>query len=203
MSTLASHALRLAAVVVASSAVVGCAGAGGRDPSAVRFAMTAATAADGYEATPHVVASRVLSTRVDLRQPLVVEKVGDRVDVRFGTHEVEGASHRLDPRSLATTSEASFAMAHPKTGRDAYYLRESPSVVSFDAARTAVFMTDEKDGRAYAYVDGNAFPISEPAHVVIGEPRAVRVDDGLVVAAWFAIDHDGCKLVVSTVALAK
>lgn len=203
MSTLSSLKLGLVAVALASSALVGCGGPEAHDPSTVGFAVSSGAALEASPAMARIVDTRVLTTRIDFRQPLDVQKAGNRVDVKFGVRQQEGATYRLDPASLATTSTTSFTFDKRVSANESYYLRTDSAYIALDSARSIAFATDEHSGRVMARVDGAEFPISASDMVVMGPPRATAIDEHHVLVAYFATTQSGCALVASTIEVAQ
>jgi hypothetical protein len=203
MSTLSSLKLGLVAGALASSALVGCGGPEACDAGAVRFAVSSRAALEAGPTMMRIVNTTVLSTHVDLRQPLDVQRAGNRVEVKFAVRQREGATYRLDPASLAPTSITSFTFDQRATAQDSYYLRTDTARVSLDESREVVFVTDEQTGRVFARFDGSDFPISDPVMTVVGPPRAAAIDSRHALVAYFVVTQEGCALVASTLELAQ
>jgi hypothetical protein len=199
MSTLSSIKLCLVTVSLASSAIVGCGGPEAREASAVRFAMGSRAAFERTAVRARVVATDVVSERVDLRQPLLVREAGKRVEITFGLRQREGATHRIDPASLATTAVTTFTFDEMPHRNNAYYLRTDSANVTLDAGRSIAFSTDMNEGRVHANIDGSEVVISEPGVIVMGPPRAAAVDKSHVVVAYYATTYGGCALIASMV----
>ena len=196
MTTRIASLASFAAVALASLAINGCA-AGARTAS-VGFAVPVSTAS-AITAVPEVRATRVIATRVDLRQPIYVRHDGDAIEVTYATRQREGLTVSLDPSSLATSSEAPYVYTRCSSKSAAAHLaRGVTNVELHDGREVAVFTTDDSSRVMARVGDDGPIPVSPEGAVVVGPPRPST--DGKTIAVVYVVAMaDGFSLVVSLV----
>ena len=155
--------------------------------------------------TARVGAVRVLSRRVNLREPLRVDVEGADVTVAFGVGPRAGVTMALDPRSLAPHHVAPYDHPSRAARAEPPYMPLVPVRVGLEGGGSVACWNDGEASRLMVQVydesgasRGEPMAVSVPGLDVFGAPRAATVDGRHVVVAFFASDAEGFSLVATT-----
>jgi hypothetical protein len=148
---------------------------------------------------------RVLSSRVNLQEPVSLSTEGDDVVVRFAIRGRAGASYRLDPETLDVRAAEQVTFPPHERPRTAPFLRADQSTVTLADRSSLAFVTDDASSRvlvqSYA-PDGSLrseSSVSPASMEVVGAPRAATADGRHVVVAFYTSTGVGFDLVAASV----
>lgn len=143
--------------------------------------------------------ARVLTSKVNLQEPIRVGVEGSDVTVTAAVRGHRGWTFALDPQVLSARSVAPYDYeAHPERGHLGC-LAQDPNRVKLRDNRTLGVWSDDATSRVVAQIfeaDGTAAgPEVTVSSDVMGAPRAVSSDGHHVVVAYFAATETGFDLV--------
>lgn len=187
--------VRLSAAAICFS-FVACAPA--RAPGELGFAIS-----NGAQAGARVGEPRVVSSKVNMREPLVLTGLEGEVTMTFGVHGRRGVTLTLAPDSYQARLITPFVYGESATGKPPLHgLAEVTRV----ALRHGTFACWTEDGthRALARISGTdgsqvgpELVISGPALDVVGPPQAATADGEHVLVAFFAATDGPFQLVAT------
>ena len=195
--TLANLAARVAMMAAGAVCAVGCSHA--TESASVGFALPSATAAMVGVKPIELRAVRVLATRIDLRQPIFVQRAGDSIAVTYAVRQRDGLTVRLDPRTLRTVGEPEAYLYPRCSGRDvSAHLARDVAHVALEGSEGVTLFTSDEHNRAFARVgEGLAVPVSPEGMHIVGPARA-NASGHDVVAVFVAATEDGFDLVATS-----
>lgn len=152
--------------------------------------------------TMRVGEAHVITSKVNLQEPIMVGIDGSDVTVTVAVRGHRGWTFALDPQALAAHSITPFDYEdHPRRAQLGC-LEQSPDRLQLRDGRTLDVWTDEATSRVVAQMfdaegaaSGPEVSVSPPAAEVMGAPRAVTTDGRHVVVAYFATTDAGFDLV--------
>lgn len=190
-----SWAAKVALVVGGTFFAMGCSHA--TESASVGFALPSTTAAAVVKPV-EVRATRVLATRIDLRQPIFVQRAGNAIEVTYAVRQRDGLTLRLDARTLRTLDEPEPYVYPRCSARDvSAHLGRDVARVPMEGGEDVFVFTSDEHNRAFARVgDGVALPVSPEGMHIVGPARA-NTNGRDVVAVFIAANDDGFALVAT------
>jgi hypothetical protein len=148
--------------------------------------------------------TRVLTSKVNLQEPLQLGVQGDDVTITVAMRGHRGWMFTLD-HALAATSVAPYDYEdHPQRAHPGCQVRDESRLKLADN-RSVAFWTDESTSVVVAQIfeaDGTAYgpesTVSGPTADVMGAPRAITTDGRHVVIAYFATTGSGFDLLATS-----
>jgi hypothetical protein len=195
---LASWAAKAALVSGAMFFAVGCSHA--TESASVGFALPSTTAAIAGARPIEVRNVRVLTTRLDLRQPVFVQRGEHGIDVTYAVRQRDGVTMHLDARTLRSIEEPSAYLYPRCSARDASaHLARDVARVAMEGGEEVVVFTSEEHNRAFARAgEGPTFPVSPEGMHIVGPARA-SASGRDIVAVFVAATEDGFALVATSI----
>lgn len=197
---IASWAARAAVMMAGAAFAAGCSHA--TESASVGFAVPSNTAAlAGATVKPVEMRTvRVLATRIDLRQPVFVQRNGDAIEVTYAVRQRDGITMRLDPRTLREVGERSSYLYPRCSARDvSAHLSRDAAHVELEGGEDVTVFTSDEHNRAFARVaGGQAFAVSPEGMSIVGPARANTTGRD-VVAVFVAATEDGFSLVATSI----
>ncbi|CAN5925667.1 hypothetical protein BH11MYX4_BH11MYX4_39650 [soil metagenome] len=152
--------------------------------------------------TMRVGEARVLTSKVNLQEPIMVGVEGSDVTITVAAQGHRGWTFALDPEALAAHAVTPYDYEdHPRRPQLGCLVQD-PDRLKLRDGRTLGVWTDEATSRVVAQIfdaeglaSGPEVTVSRPAADVIGAPRAVTSDGRHVVIAYFATADAGFDLV--------
>jgi hypothetical protein len=183
-------------IVVFAAALTSCAPAGAPSRE-LRFAIASPSAAP----VMGVGEARVLTSRVNLREPIRMGAESGEVTVTVAVRGRRGLTFALEPETLAARGVTPYDYeGHEGSGLQL----ESASRVKLHDGRTLGCWTDDATRRVMARVFDGSGVASGPAIIVsgsdagvMGAPQAATVDGHHVVVAYFTTTETGFALVAT------
>lgn len=169
---------------------------------AIGFAITPQAAAVAAPQAVQVGEAHVLSSRLNLREPISLGIRGADATITFAVHGQSGTTLVLDPAALSTRGTAPFVYA-TKGSTEPRPLAKT--TVSLRDHRTLTCWTDEATSHVMAQVRGADGTAMGPEMLIspleiMGSPQAVTTDGVHVVVAFVAVTPEGFDLVASPLA---
>jgi hypothetical protein len=195
--SLASWAAKVALVVGGTYFAMGCSHA--TESASVGFALPSTTAAIAGARPIEVKSVRVLATRVDLRQPIFVQRGERGIDVTYAVRQRDGVTMHLDARTLRSIEEPSAYLYPRCSARDvSAHLVRDVARVALEGGEEVVVFTSDEHSRAFARAgEGPAFVVSPEGMHIVGPARA-SASGRDVVAVFIAATEDGFALVATS-----
>ena len=191
-----------AAALIALSA---CSPSASSDGASVKFAMSTTTADAAIVATVRVRDVRVLSTHVNLQQPIVMGSDGDEVTITFAHRQRDGETLTMRPGSLEARMAVPYSYVARAPSSAAPAVGASPSKVVLGDGSSLSCWTDTASGRVLVQAfapsgawRGSPVAISPESMAPFGDPQITTADGRHVVVAFFASDEERFQLVAAS-----
>ncbi len=191
-----------AAAVVALS---GCSPAASSDGASIRFAMSTTEADAAIIPTVRVREVRVLSTRVNLQQPILMGSDGDEVTITFAHRQREGEKLTVQPASLEARAAVPYAYSAKPAASAARVDAASPTKVMLEDGSSLSCWTDAASSRVLVQAfapsgawRGSPVAVSPDGMLAFGEPHITTPDGRHVVVAFFASNEERFQLVAAS-----
>jgi hypothetical protein len=171
-------------------------------PTGLGFAITSSPSAGP---TMRVHQTRILTSKVNLQEPVLLAAQGSDITVTAAMRGHRGWTFTMDPQVLAPTSVTPYDYEdHPQRPHPGCQEKDGTRLKLRDN-RTVAFWTDESTNVVVAQIfdaDGTAYgpesTASGPTGDVVGAPRAVTSDGQHVVIAYFTATDTGFELVATS-----